>query len=101
MVRRALAGVCATCICLLTYTSGASAGIRLTMFAAAALASTPALGMPSVIPGTIQAEDFDNGGEGVAYHDEDAVNSGGLYRTTGVDIERSSEGGYDVGWIAR
>ncbi len=31
--------------------------------------STPFSGTPSAIPGTIQAENFDNGGEGVAYHD--------------------------------
>jgi hypothetical protein len=51
------------------------------------------------IPGKIEAEDFDKGGQGVAYNDADAVNSGGQYRTTeGVDIETCGEGGYDVGW---
>ncbi len=47
----------------------------------------------------IQAEDFDNGGEGVAYHDLDTSNSGGQYRTgEGVDIEAASDagGGYNV-----
>jgi hypothetical protein len=51
------------------------------------------------IPGTIQTENFDNGGEGVAYHDIDATNTGGQYRTTGVDIETCSEGGFNVGWM--
>lgn len=42
----------------------------------------------------IQAEDFDLGGEGVAYHDADAANSGGQYRTDeGVDIEITSDAG--------
>jgi uncharacterized protein YjdB len=51
------------------------------------------------IPGTIEAENFDNGGEGVAYHDNDAVNSGGQGRTNqGVDTETCSEGGLNVGW---
>lgn len=52
------------------------------------------------IPGTIQAEDFDEGGEGVAYHDSDATNNGGAYRSTGVDIQATQDvgGGYDVGW---
>jgi hypothetical protein len=51
------------------------------------------------IPGKIEAEDFDKGGQGVAYNDADAINSGGQYRTTeGVDIETCGEGGYDVGW---
>jgi VCBS repeat-containing protein len=62
--------------------------------------SSPFYGTAFVIPTTIQAEDFDNGGEGVAYHDVDAVNLGGAYRSTGVDIEPTSDtgGGFDVGW---
>ena len=50
----------------------------------------------------IQAENFDTGGEGVAYHDTDVANSGGQYRTTeGVDIQATTDtgGGYNVGWI--
>jgi CSLREA domain-containing protein len=44
--------------------------------------------------------DFDNGGEGVAYHDLDAVNRGGRYRETGVDIDKAWENGDGnvVGW---
>ncbi len=60
---------------------------------------TPYLGSPVLLPGTVQAENFDNGGEGVAYHDADAANNGGAYRQTGVDIEAASGGGYDVGWF--
>ncbi len=51
------------------------------------------------VPGFVQAEDFDAGGEGVAYHDTTATNLGGAYRPAeGVDIEK---GAYitDVGWI--
>jgi len=52
------------------------------------------------IPGKIEAEDYDNGGEGVAYHDTEATNYGGAYRTTeGVDVGPCSEGGYNVGFI--
>jgi len=51
------------------------------------------------IPGTIQAEDFDTGGEGVAFHDLDASNNGGQYRNEAVDIESCSEGGVSVGWM--
>ena len=50
----------------------------------------------------IQAEDFDTGGQGVAYSDADAANQGGQYRLNeGVDIEITSDsgGGYNVGWI--
>lgn len=54
------------------------------------------------VPGTIQAEDFDEDGEGVAYHDTTAGNRGGVYRQTDVDIEPAVDagGGYNVGWIA-
>ncbi len=55
----------------------------------------------------IQAEDFDEGGEGVAYHDTEAANigfesSGLVYRTSGVDIEPSedSDATPSIGWIA-
>lgn len=55
---------------------------------------------PIPIPGRVEAEDFDHGGEAVAYHDMDYANQGGAFRTSeGVDIEVCSEGGYDVGWI--
>jgi hypothetical protein len=65
---------------------------------------TPFTGTPIAIPSTgsatIEAENFDNGGEGIAYHDTDAVNSGKAYRTTGVDIVATTDtgGGYLVGW---
>ena len=50
------------------------------------------------IPGRIEAENFDKGGEGVAYHDTETANLGGAYRTDGVDIRAAVEGGYQVGW---
>ena len=60
---------------------------------------SPYGGSPASVPGTIQAENFDEGGEGVAYHDTTAGNAGGAYRWTAVDIEPAPTGGYDVGWI--
>ena len=64
--------------------------------------STPFGGSPITIPGTIEAENFDNGGEGIAYHDTTAGNSGGQYRQTDVDIETTSDagGGYSLGYVA-
>ena len=54
---------------------------------------------PHTIPGTIEAEDFDTGCPGDAYFDRDDVNEGGQYRLKeGVDIEKCSAGGYNVGW---
>jgi endonuclease/exonuclease/phosphatase family metal-dependent hydrolase len=61
--------------------------------------SSPASSVHSIV-GTIEAEDFDAGANGTAYRDTTAGNSGGQYRSTDVDIERCSEGGYNVGWIA-
>ncbi|HBS29007.1 MAG TPA: hypothetical protein DEB06_06055 [Phycisphaerales bacterium] len=55
---------------------------------------------PSPIPGRIEAEDYDQGGPGVAYLDTDSSNNGAQYRPTeAVDIEASSEGGFNIGWI--
>jgi alpha-L-arabinofuranosidase len=60
----------------------------------------PYLGIPFSIPGTINAKDFDNGGEGVGYHDTTAGNYGGAYRNTDVDVQTSPGAGNDtVGWI--
>src|SRR5439155_9481294 len=63
--------------------------------------STPFGGTPASVPGQIEAENFDDGGEGVAYHDTDTSNQGGAYRTTGVDIQATGDsgGGFNVGWV--
>ncbi|MBN2029639.1 alpha-L-fucosidase [bacterium] len=54
---------------------------------------------PHTIPGTIEAEDFDTGCRGDAFYDRDDRNEGGQYRLSeGVDIEKCSAGGYNVGW---
>lgn len=63
-------------------------------------ASTPYGGSATALPGTVQAEQFDLGADGVAYHDADPINSGGAFRSTGVDIEATAGGGYNVGWVA-
>jgi alpha-L-fucosidase len=56
---------------------------------------------PNTIPGTIEAEDFDAGCSGDAYYNKDEVKSGRQYRPNeGVDIEKCSEGGYNVGWTS-
>lgn len=57
-------------------------------------------GSATILPGTVEAEDFDLGGAGQAFWDADASNNGNQYRTDqGVDIEACSEGGFNVGWI--
>ena len=52
------------------------------------------------MPGTVQFENYDAGGEGIAYHDTTSGNTGGAYRTNSVDIKATTYtgGGYLVGW---
>jgi len=74
---------------------------QITAAAAPAPPPTPAFGgTPASLPGRVEAENFDTGGDGAAYHDTTAGNTGGAYRATGVDLEACAEGGYNVGWIA-
>src|SRR5262249_8596260 len=62
--------------------------------------ATPFVGVVVSLPGTIEAENFDDGGQSIAYFDTSPGNRGGQYRPTDVDIETSSDagGGFDVGW---
>jgi glucose/arabinose dehydrogenase len=61
---------------------------------------TPYGGSPAPIPGRIEAEEFDTDGEGIAYHDLTIGNSGKAFRLTeSVDIQPSSAGTFNVGWI--
>lgn len=53
------------------------------------------------IPGVIEAEDFDIGGQGYSYNDCDQVNNGGEYRETGVDVEVASEGGFNIAYMCQ
>ena len=66
-------------------------------------ARRPYQGIVRVIPGTIEAEDFDEGGEGVAYHDLDPENREKKqppYRESGVDLEwrEDASGKFNLGW---
>jgi Carbohydrate binding module (family 6)/Right handed beta helix region len=74
--------------------------LRLTLVAPPTNDGTPFNGTPAVVPGTIEAERFNDGGEGIAYHDLTAGNSGGAFRNTDVDIQATTDtgGGYNVGW---
>jgi len=58
-------------------------------------------GKPTAIPGTIQAEYYDKGGEGAAYHDNDSQNQGDAnYRSSeGVDIVNGN-GGRALGYTS-
>src|SRR5262245_1940603 len=70
-------------------------------FTPLATTSTPFSGTPAAVPGTIEVEKFDDGGEGLAYHDDSAGNAGGQFRQTDVDIAANeSNSGYVVGWVS-
>jgi hypothetical protein len=56
--------------------------------------ATPYNGSSVSIPGQIEAEEYDLGGEGIAYSDTTSGNSGGELRSDDVDITTCSEGGY-------
>jgi GH18 family chitinase len=54
---------------------------------------TPYLGAPATIPGTIEAENFDLGGDGIAYHDNTVGNAYTRYRYADVDIQPTTDNG--------
>lgn len=60
-------------------------------------------GYPLKIPGKIEAENYDLGGNNVGYYDTNIQNQGGAYRPAeGVDTEVCTDagGGYNVGFVA-
>lgn len=61
----------------------------------------PYSGTPKLIPGKVETEEYDLGGEGVAYHEinaaRESVNK--TFRAAeGVDIEDCTEGTFDIGY---
>ncbi|GAA2371858.1 carbohydrate-binding protein [Dactylosporangium salmoneum] len=59
-------------------------------------------GTPAAIPGTVQAENYDTGGQGLAYNVTSVNGSGAGYRADGVDLEPTSDagGGWNLGWTS-
>ncbi|MEV6924478.1 carbohydrate-binding protein [Dactylosporangium sp. NPDC051485] len=59
-------------------------------------------GTPAAIPGTVQAENYDTGGQGLAYNVTSVNGSGASYRADGVDLEPTSDagGGWNLGWTS-
>ena len=53
------------------------------------------------IPGTIEGEHYDNGGQGVAFYDNTNTRYGGNFRSSDiVDIGNLSGGNYFIGWTS-
>lgn len=81
----------------------AAAAVR-TGLAAESPGTTPWGEKPHAIPGRIEAEHYDKGKAGVAYHDVDEKNLGADYREpTQVDIEKRDDAsnGHGVGWTRK
>jgi beta-glucosidase len=63
-------------------------------------------GTPAPVPGTVQAANYDTGGQGVAYNVTAANGTANSYRSDGVALEATADtqdtsapgGAYDVGW---
>jgi hypothetical protein len=70
--------------------------------AGGASSEAPYGGTPAAVPGTVQAENYDTGGQGVAYNVSSVNGSANSYRSDGVDLEPTSDtgGGDDVGWTS-
>jgi hypothetical protein len=70
--------------------------------AAHAATEAPYGGTAAAVPGTVQAENYDTGGQGVAYNVTSTNGSGNSYRSDGVDLEATTDtgGGDDLGWTA-
>ncbi|MBS2967115.1 carbohydrate-binding protein, partial [Actinocrinis puniceicyclus] len=74
--------------------------------AAFAAAGAPFGGTAAAVPGTIQAANYDTGGQGVAYNVTSANGTANSYRSDGVDLETTADtqgtgpagGAYDQGW---
>jgi len=80
--------------------------ITLLLFAAVLVQadSKPYKGKAHSIPGKIEAEHYDEGEPGKAYHDNDVKNSGANYRgPTQVDIEKRTDAsnGHGIGWTRK
>jgi beta-glucosidase len=74
--------------------------------AAYGAADAPYGGTAAAVPGTVQAANYDTGGQGVAYNVTSVNGSANSYRPDGVDLEDTADtqdttapgGAYDMGW---
>jgi uncharacterized protein (TIGR03790 family) len=63
----------------------------------------PYTGTPAIIPGTVQAANYDKGGENGGYRFASPIAAGTSYRRDAADLEASQDAGtgYNLGWTAR
>jgi kumamolisin len=82
-------------------TSAASSALSVTT-AASGTGEAPYGGTAAAIPGTVQAENYDTGGQGFGYSVSSSNGTDNGYRSDGVDLEVTTDtgGGVNVGWTA-
>src|SRR5579863_215997 len=93
--RTALMALAATVIAVLAM----AVGMRAPAYGAT---EAPYGGTPAAVPGTVQAANYDTGGQGTAYNVTSVNGSANGYRSDGVDLEACTDTGcgYDIGWTA-
>ena len=97
--RRGPAALAAAVLAALTVVTAAQ-------HAAYGATDSPYGGTAVAVPGTVQAANYDTGGQGVAYNVTAANGTANSYRTDGVDLEATADtadtspagGAYDIGW---
>jgi beta-glucosidase len=97
--RRGLALLAVAVLAALTLAGGVQ-------HAASAATGAPFGGTAAAVPGTVQAANYDTGGQGVAYNVTAANGTANSYRSDGVDLETTADtvdttaagGAYDMGW---
>ena len=70
---------------------------------ARAATGAPYGGTAAAVPGAVFAENYDTGGQGVAYNVTSVNGTGNGYRSDGVDLETTTDTGgpaNDLGWTA-
>jgi hypothetical protein len=69
---------------------------------ASTIAEGPYGGTPAAVPGTVMAENYDTGGQGVGYSVTSTNGSANSYRSDGVDLEAATSPATsnDLGWSA-
>jgi chitinase len=79
-----------------------STTIALTVTSSGTTTEGPYGGTPAAIPGTILAENYDTGGQGVGYNVTTVNGTANAYRSDGVDLEKASAPatGNNLGWAA-
>ena len=83
-------------------TSGASSAVSVTTSAASGGEGPYPGPAAAAVPGTVMAENYDTGGQGISYNVTSTNGTANTYRSDGVDLEAATAPatGNDLGWSA-